>query len=72
LLAAELDEAIRAGSGGRKRLRDFFRHLMAWSAAKGRGFRIPELPGLVREATGVDTLAIWQRYLPGELSTTSP
>ncbi len=72
LLAAELDEAIRAGSGGRKRLRDFFRHLMAWSAAKGRGFRIPELPGLVREATGVDTLAIWQRYLPGELSTASP
>ena len=71
LLAAELDEAIRAGSGGRKRLRDFFRHLMAWSAAKGRGFRIPELPGLVREATGVDTLAIWQRYLPGELSTAS-
>ena len=68
LLAAELDEAIRAGSGGRKRLRDFFRHLMAWSAAKHRGFRVSELPGLVREATGVDTLAVWQRYLPGELS----
>jgi len=67
LLAAELDEAIRAGSGGRKRLRDFFRHLMAWSATKGRGFRIAELPGLVREATGVETLAIWQRFLPGEL-----
>jgi len=67
LLATELDGAIRAGSGGRKRLRDFFRHLMAWSAAKGRGFRIEELPGLVREATGVETLAIWQRFLPGVL-----
>ena len=67
LLAAELDEAIRAGSGGRKRLRDFLRHLMAWSAAKHRGFRVSELPGLVREATGVETLPIWQRYLPGEV-----
>ena len=26
---------------------------MAWSAAKGRGYRTAELPGLVREATGV-------------------
>jgi len=66
LLAAELDERIRAASGGRKRFRDFFRHLMEWSAANRRGFRVSELPGLVREATAVDTRAVWQAYLPGE------
>jgi predicted metalloprotease with PDZ domain len=63
LFAAELDERIRAASGGRKRLRDFFRHLMDWSVANRRGFRIDELPGLVREATGVETRDIWERWL---------
>lgn len=63
LLAAELDEAIRAGSSGRKRLRDFFRHLMAWSAANRPGFRIDELPGLVRDATGIETGEVWERWL---------
>ena len=67
LLAAELDETIRKQSGGRQRLRDFFRHLMAWSAAKHRGFRIDELPTLVREATGVETGEIWQRWLGGQV-----
>jgi predicted metalloprotease with PDZ domain len=63
LLAAELDERIRQASGGQKRLRDFLRHLMAWSAANRRGFRIDELPGLVREATGVETADVWRRWL---------
>jgi predicted metalloprotease with PDZ domain len=63
LFAAELDERIRAASGGRKRLRDFFRHLLQWSAANRRGFRIDELPGLVRDATGVETGETWERWL---------
>jgi predicted metalloprotease with PDZ domain len=63
LLAAGLDERIRDGSGGRKRLRDALRHLMEWSAASGRGFRVDELPGLFREATGVETGDVWDRWL---------
>jgi predicted metalloprotease with PDZ domain len=63
LLAEELDQKIREASEGRKRLRDFFRYLMAWSAANGRGFRTSELPGLVREATSVETGEVWQRWL---------
>jgi predicted metalloprotease with PDZ domain len=63
LLAAELDARIRETSGGRKRLRDFFRQLMDWSVANRRGFRIDELPGLVREATGVQTADVWERWL---------
>jgi predicted metalloprotease with PDZ domain len=61
LLAAELDETIRSASGGRKRFRDAARYLMDWSARNRRGFRVDELPGLFREATGVETREIWQR-----------
>jgi predicted metalloprotease with PDZ domain len=63
LLAAELDERIRAETGGRKRFRDAARHLVEWSAANRRGFRIDELPGLFRDATSVETREIWRRYL---------
>ncbi len=64
LLAAELDERIREKSAGRKRLRDAFRFLMDWSARNKRAFRIDELPDRVREATGVETREIWERWLP--------
>jgi predicted metalloprotease with PDZ domain len=63
LLAAELDERIRTTSGGRKRLRDFLRHLMEWSATNRRGFRVDELPALVHAATGVQTAEVWERWL---------
>jgi predicted metalloprotease with PDZ domain len=66
LLAAELDERIRAKSGGRKRFRDAARHLVEWSAASRRGFRIDELPGLFRDATGVETLEIWEKHVGPE------
>ncbi len=63
LLAAELDERIRKETDGRTRLRDFFRHLVAWSAREKRGFRVDELPGLLREATGVEARDVWERAL---------
>jgi predicted metalloprotease with PDZ domain len=63
LLAAELDERIRAESGGSKRFRDAARYLVEWSAAHGRGFRTDELPVLFREATGVETREIWRRHV---------
>jgi predicted metalloprotease with PDZ domain len=63
LLAAELDERIRTTSGGRKRLRDFLRHLVEWRATNRRGFRVDELPALVHAATGVQTAEVWERWL---------
>lgn len=63
LLAAELDERIRERTGGRSRVRDAFRHLLAWCGSERRGFRTDELPGLVREATGVETGDVWDRWL---------
>ena len=63
LLAAELDERIRTASGGHKRFRDAARYLMEWSSRNRRGFRVEELPDIFREATGVETRDIWERWL---------
>jgi predicted metalloprotease with PDZ domain len=63
LLAEALDARIRAESGGGKRFRDFLRHLVAWSARERRSFRLEELPGLMREATGVEARDAWERAL---------
>ena len=63
LLADELDSRIRDETGGRKRLRDFLRYLVARSASERRGFRVDELPGLMREATGVEARDVWERGL---------
>ena len=62
LLAAQLDQRIRTASGGGKRFRDAARYLVEWSARSQRGFRVEELPGLFREATGVETGEIWRRW----------
>lgn len=67
LMAAAIDERIRRETGGTKRLRDALRYLVAWSARERRGFAVDELPGLLREATGVDVSAVvaeWLRPLP--------
>ena len=63
LLAAELDERIRTASAGHKRFRDAARYLMEWSSRNRRGFRVEELPDIFREATGVETRDIWERWL---------
>jgi predicted metalloprotease with PDZ domain len=67
LMAAALDDRIRAESKGARSLRDAFRYLVAWSARERRAFAFSELAPLIREATGVDTAAVideWLRALP--------
>jgi len=63
LMASEMDEAIRAASGGSKRLRDAMRAIVARSAAGAPGFLTEEFPGLVRQATGVDVRPIFLKWL---------
>lgn len=63
LMAAEMDEAIRAATDGSHRLRDALRHLMAWSYENRRPFEIGELSGIFEEATGVDVGPILKRWL---------
>jgi predicted metalloprotease with PDZ domain len=63
LMAAEMDDRIRAQTHGAKSLRDALRHLIAWSAHNHRPFRIDDLPVRFREATGVDTRDILDHWL---------
>jgi len=63
LMAAEMDDRIRAQTHGAKSLRDALRHLIAWSAQNRRPFRIDDLPVRFREATGVDTRDILDKWL---------
>jgi predicted metalloprotease with PDZ domain len=63
LMAAEMDDRIRAQTKGQKSLRDALRHLMDWSEPNRRAFRAEELPAIFREATGVDTTEILDRWM---------
>jgi predicted metalloprotease with PDZ domain len=63
LMAAEMDDRIRSQTGGKKSLRDALRHLMEWSERNRRAFRVEELPVIFREATGVDTASILDRWM---------
>jgi predicted metalloprotease with PDZ domain len=67
LMAAAIDDRIGSATEGKASLRDAFRYLLTWSARERRAFRVDELPGLIREATGVDvqsTIETWLRPLP--------
>lgn len=63
LMAAEMDARIRERTQSRKGLRDALQHLMAWSAKEKRAFRIEELPAIFKEATGVETRDILEKWL---------
>lgn len=63
LMAAEMDDHIRAQTEGKKSLRDALRHLMDWSEQNQRAFRTEELPAIFREATGVNTTGILDRWM---------
>jgi predicted metalloprotease with PDZ domain len=63
LMAAAMDDSMRLQTAGKKRLRDALRYLLDWSERNHRGFRIEELSGIFREATGVDTTKILERWM---------
>jgi predicted metalloprotease with PDZ domain len=65
LMAAEMDELIRRQTNGSRSLRDALRHLIAWSAREKRAWRIEELPAIFRQATGVDTKPVLDKWLAG-------
>ena len=67
LMAAAIDDRIRAESKGTKSLQDAFTFLLRWSVRERRAFSNDELARLIQQATGVDTagvIAEWLRPLP--------
>jgi predicted metalloprotease with PDZ domain len=63
LMAAEMDDFIRAQTQGKKSLRDALRYLLDWSERNHRAFRTEELPVIFRDAIGVDTKNILERWM---------
>jgi predicted metalloprotease with PDZ domain len=63
LMAAEMDDRIRARTQQKKSLRDALRYLLDWSEKNHRAFQIEELLLIFRDATGVDTKDILDRWL---------
>jgi len=63
MMAAEMDDLIRARTGGRKSLRDALRGLLAWSASQRRAFRLDELAALLEQGAGVDVGAVIEKWL---------
>jgi predicted metalloprotease with PDZ domain len=75
LMAAEMDDLIRAQTNNQKSLRDALRYLIAWTAQNHRAFRTDELPEIFRQATGVDTTPIlksWMQPTHSDRATSSP
>jgi predicted metalloprotease with PDZ domain len=67
LMAAAMDALIREKSGGSKRLRDALRYLMEWSQKNQRPFTIEELPVIFKEATGINTSDVLERWLKPQM-----
>lgn len=63
LMAAEIDRRIQERTSGARRLRDALRFMPGWIQQTGRGFRIDEFAGIIRQATGVDVGDIVDRWL---------
>jgi predicted metalloprotease with PDZ domain len=62
LMAAEMDDRIRAKTNGEKSLRDALRALLAWSEKNGRAFDLEEMMQVFTQSTGVDVRDILKRW----------
>jgi 7,8-dihydropterin-6-yl-methyl-4-(beta-D-ribofuranosyl)aminobenzene 5'-phosphate synthase len=63
LMAAEMDDRIRAQTGGAKSLRDALRWLLRWSAENQKPFQTADLPRYFATATGVEVADILERWM---------
>jgi predicted metalloprotease with PDZ domain len=62
LMAAEMDDRIRAKTNGEKSLRDALRALLAWSEKNHRAFQLEEMMQVFTQSTGVDVRDILKRW----------
>jgi predicted metalloprotease with PDZ domain len=68
LMASDINDYVKRQTGGRSSMKTIYRYLYEWSVRNGRPFTLEEFPGLIKDATGVDISAIyekWQRPISG-------
>ncbi len=61
-MAAEMDERIRAETGGAKSLKDALRHLLSWADENGPTVPVETILQLLEEGAGVDLGAVHARW----------
>jgi len=69
LMAAEMDDRIRARTNGAKSLRDALRWLLHWSAENQKPFHTEDLPRYFAAATGVEVGDILARWMEPPAAT---
>ena len=62
LMAAEMDDRIRARTNGEKNLADALRALLVWCDKNQRPFQVGEMMTIFADATGVDVRDILKRW----------
>ena len=62
LMAAEMDDRIRAKTNGEKSLADALRALLVWCGTNQRPFQVEEMMTIFADATGVDVRDILKRW----------
>ncbi len=63
MMAYEMDERIRAESGGARGLKDALRHIVAWSAGGSQAFGLEEIPQLLSQGSGVELKDIYDKWM---------
>ena len=63
LMAAEMDDQIRAKSSNKKSLQDALQALLAWSAQHHRAFETQEMLEIFKSATNVDVRPVLERWM---------
>lgn len=66
-MAMEMDDYLKAESGGKKSMKDVFRYLYQWAKKEQRPFTMEEFPLLINKASGIDMGEIYSKWqLPVE------
>jgi predicted metalloprotease with PDZ domain len=62
LMAAEINDYVKAHTGGKSSMRTIYRYLYEWSRQNHRPFTLQEFPDLLKSATGVDISVIYNKW----------
>jgi predicted metalloprotease with PDZ domain len=62
LMAVEINDFVKAHTGGKSSMRTIYRYLYEWSRQNRRPFTMQEFPELLNAATGVDVSAIYNKW----------
>jgi predicted metalloprotease with PDZ domain len=61
-MAYDIDNYVKQQTAGKASMRTIYRYLYEWSVRNRRAFTMEEFPELLKQATGVDVSAIYNKW----------